>query len=128
MIPVLATEPHEMCALPPAVSRIDIERAEAFGWRNLVTLRSAEFLIDFEPAGWVPYVAPKPLLMIVGEHDECTFASVQREVFATAGEPKRLVVHPGAHFDTYSNHFAVAGHAARDWFVEHAPTGALVAS
>jgi hypothetical protein len=59
--------------------------------------------------------------MVVAEHDTCTFAEVQRDVFATAGQPKKLVTHPAGHFDTYSTYFGVAGYAARDWFVEHMP-------
>lgn len=122
MVPVFTTDQGGFCALPPAVDGEYIESLEAGGtWRNTVTLRSLEHLVDFEPAGWVPFIAPKPLLMIVGMHDACTFVEVQREVFATAGEPKKLVEHPGGHFDTYSTHFSVAGYAARDWFVEHAP-------
>jgi hypothetical protein len=122
MVPVFTNEPGAFCALPPAMNADDIQGFEAAGtWRNTVTLRSMEYLIDFEPAGWVPFVAPKPLLMVVGEHDTCTFVEIQRQVFATAGEPKKLVVHPGGHFDTYSTHFGVAGYAARDWFVDHMP-------
>jgi uncharacterized protein len=122
MVPVFTTVEGHFCALPPAVDADYIESIEREGtWRNTVTLRSLEHLVDFEPAGWVPYIAPKPLLMIVGKHDACTFVEVQREVFATAGQPKKLVEHPGGHFDTYSTHFAVAGHSARDWFVEHMP-------
>jgi fermentation-respiration switch protein FrsA (DUF1100 family) len=122
MVAVFATEPHGFCALPPAVDADYIQGLENQGtWRNTVTLRSLEYLMDFKPAGWVPFVAPKPLLMVLGEHDTCTFADVQREVFATAGEPKKLVVHPGGHFDTYSTHLHIAGYAARDWFIEHMP-------
>jgi uncharacterized protein len=122
MVPVFTTVEGGFCALPPAVDASYIDSVEQQStWRNTVTLRSVEHLIDFEPAGWVPHIAPKPLLMIVGKHDACTFVEVQREVFATAGEPKKLVEHPGGHFDTYSTHFGVAGYAARDWFVEHMP-------
>ncbi|MEE6177719.1 alpha/beta hydrolase [Mycobacterium sp. 050134] len=122
MVPVFTTVQGGFCALPPAVDGDYIASLEAAGtWRNTVTLRSVEHLVDFEPAGWVPFIAPKPLLMIVGEHDECTFVEVQREIFATAGEPKKLVEHPGGHFDTYSTHFGVAGYAARDWFIKYMP-------
>lgn len=52
--------------------------------------------------------------MIVGEKDTCTFPELQLEVYATAREPKRLVVHPGGHFDTYREHFALTGGAAAE--------------
>ncbi len=125
MVPVFTTELGGFCALPPAVDAGYLQKLEDSGtWRNTVTLRSLEHLVDFEPAGWVPFVAPKPLLMVVGEQDTCTFVEVQREVFATAGQPKRLVAHQGGHFDTYSTYFGIAGYAARDWFVEHKPVRA----
>jgi hypothetical protein len=59
--------------------------------------------------------------MVVGEHDTCTFVDIQREAFATPGEPKELVMHPRGHFDTYSTYFSLAGDAARDWFIEQMP-------
>ncbi len=44
---------------------------------------------------------------------------VMTHAFAAAGEPKRLVVHPGGHFDTYRDHFAETSDAALQWFCEH---------
>ena len=35
------------------------------------------------------------------------------------GEPKKLVILPGGHFDAYGAGFAQASAAARDWFVAH---------
>jgi fermentation-respiration switch protein FrsA (DUF1100 family) len=121
MIPVFSTDPAELCALPPLVSQRFIEFAleTAPTWRNEVTLRSVEHLMEFEPAGWTPHVAPKALLMIVGARDECTFPEIQLDVFETARGPKKLVVHAGGHFDTYTDHFDETGTAARDWFAEH---------
>jgi len=76
-------------------------------------------LAEFEPAGWAPHVAPKPLLMVVAARDTCTFPEIQLDVFETARGPKRLIVHPGGHFDTYVDHFEETSRPARDWFVEH---------
>ena len=119
-VPVFATEPEVICALPPVVDPSYLEGLLADGrWSNTVTVRSLQRLVDFEPAAWVPYVAPKPLLMVIGENDACTFPDLQREVFTVAGEPKSLVAHPGGHFDTYTTYFDISGNAARDWFVKH---------
>jgi hypothetical protein len=120
MVPVFAPQ-GEVCAFPP--DSVDDARQEMIPnstWVNTVTLRSLENYIDFEPAQWVPFIAPKPLLMIVGESDTCTFPDLQKQVFETAGEPKKLVLHPGGHWGTYWDYFDIAGHAARDWFIEHA--------
>jgi hypothetical protein len=124
MIPVFSTEPDELCAMPPAVSQRFIDRGieAAPTWRNEVTLRSVEHMMEFEPAGWTPHVAPKPLLMIVGALDTCTFPEIQVDVFETAREPKKLVVHPGGHFDTYIEHFEATSRPAREWFAEHLGT------
>ena len=40
-------------------------------------------------------------------------------MFAAAREPKRLFVHQGGHFDTYTAHFAETNEPARAWFAEH---------
>src|SRR5262249_1832076 len=122
-VPVFTDSRDQLSALPMAVSDEFLASLaateKATNWRNHVTLRSVEQLIEFEPAGWIAYVAPTPLLMIVGDADDCTFPDIQREVFALAGEPKRLVSHPGGHFETYQEYFDVTGPAARDWFTEH---------
>lgn len=57
--------------------------------------------------------------MIVGEKDTCTFPDLQLEVFALAREPKELVLHPGGHFDTYHEHFALTCEAATSWLATH---------
>ena len=121
MIPVFATSPGEACALPPATTkkRLDAAIAQAPSCRNEVTLRSVENMNQFEPAGWAAYIAPTPFLMIVATNDTCTFPDIQLAVFAGAREPKRLVIHPGGHFDTYTDHFEPTSRAAVAWFGEH---------
>ncbi|MGW5268543.1 alpha/beta hydrolase [Rhodococcus sp. NPDC003994] len=123
-VPVFSDDPTVTCALPSAVDMAWIDLTEQkSSWRNVVTLRSVEHLLSFEPAAWLPSLRDNPFLMIIGETDDCTFPAPQRDAFELAPEPKKLVVHEGGHFDTYTTHFAVAGGAARDWFVEHLPVG-----
>ena len=120
MIPVYSTDPAELVALPPAKDQTFIDTSlSRGGWRNEVTLRSVQHLLEWEPAGWIPFVAPKPLLVIVGATDDCTFPEVQLESFAGAREPKRVVVHPGGHFETYFEYFDIAGGEATKWFTAH---------
>lgn len=120
-VPVFATVEDGLSALPPTVSAEFVQRSKenAPTWQNEVTLRSVEHMIEWEAAGWVPYVAPKPLLMIVAAQDTCTFPEIQLEVFETARGPKRLVVHPGGHFQTYDEFFPQTSRVAVDWFTEH---------
>ena len=121
LAPVMTSETGAVCALPMAVSANYIHAAEqaAPAWVNEVTVRSIEAMLTFEPAGWISHVAPTPLLMIVAAKDTCTFPEPQLAAFAAAGEPKRLVIHPGGHFDTYRDHFAETSDAALKWFCEH---------
>lgn len=120
-VPVMTSEPGAVCALPMTVSANYIRAAEqaAPAWVNQVTVRSVEAMLTFEPAGWVAHVAPTALLMIVAAKDTCTFPEPQFAAFSAAGEPKRLVVHPGGHFETYTHHFAETSGAALQWFCEH---------
>ena len=57
--------------------------------------------------------------MILAEQDRCTFTEVQREVYQTTPEPKKLLTYDGGHFDAYTTFFEQTGHPARDWLVEH---------
>jgi uncharacterized protein len=124
-VPMFSEDPNELSVFPGPV-RADYAEAIASGvWVNDVTVRSVEHLMEFEPANWLPYVSPKPLLMIIGEDDRCTFTEVQRDVYNSAGEPKKLVSYPGGHFDAYLEFFAQTGPPARDWFLEHLGVDAI---
>jgi fermentation-respiration switch protein FrsA (DUF1100 family) len=125
MIPVFSSDPNTLCALPPIVEQdfIDFALRDSPSWSNEVTLRSVAHLLEFEPAGWIPHVAPKPLLMIVGRADTCTFPEVQLAAFESARHPKQVLVHEGGHFDTYTDHFEQSSEAAISWFLEHLRDG-----
>lgn len=88
-------------------------------WRNEITLRSIEYLLEYSPLRWIDRIAPTPLLMIAAEHDFIPI-ELTREAFARAGEPKQLVVLPTGHFAPYEDpHFATASGLAVDWFRRH---------
>jgi len=86
---------------------------------NRISLRTFDLLRSYEPAAFVPAIAPTPLLMVVAEADTQTPVAWQREAFATAGEPKRLVTLPGRHYDPYTRLLAESSGAAADWFRQH---------
>lgn len=88
-------------------------------WVNRVTLRSLEYARAYEPGAWVPFIAPCPLLMIVAGSDVVTPTDLALEAYARAGEPKSLTMVRGGHFAAYTEEFAAASGAARDWFVTH---------
>jgi uncharacterized protein len=119
MAPMFSDDPDELCAFPGPIPEEYREAIESGVWNNQATIRSFENFIEFEPAGWLPYVTPKPLLIIIGENDVCTYTEVQREVYESAPEPKKLLSFPGGHFDAYTTFFEDTAPPARDWFVEH---------
>lgn len=121
MVPVFSSDPSQLSALPPAKSARSIRAAEDAtpAWRNEVTLRSMGAMLSVEPGAWAPHISPKPFLIIVGAKDTCTFPEHQLEAFAQAREPKRLLIHPGGHFETYTEHFKRTAGAALEWFEEH---------
>lgn len=119
MAPMFSDDPDELCAFPGPVPEEYRAAIESGIWDNQTTIRSLESFIEFEPAGWLPYLSPKPLLMIIGEHDRCTYTEVQREVYESAAEPKKLTSFDGGHFDAYTTFFEQTAPPARDWFVEH---------
>jgi hypothetical protein len=85
-------------------------------WRNEITLRSLERLLEYCPLRWIDRISPTPLLLIAAEHDFIPI-EITREAFARAGEPKELVVLPAGHFAPYEPpHFATASRLAVDWF------------
>jgi len=88
-------------------------------YANAVTLRSFDLLRGYEPIAFAASIAPTPLLMILAERDTQTPVAWQREAFALAGEPKRLVELPGRHYDPYTTLFQQSSAAAVAWFREH---------
>lgn len=123
MIAVVAEDPTKTpCALPTPDSWqwfTETGRTRAPAWRNEVTLRSVEMLMEYEPWVYIDRIAPTPLLMVVATNDVLTPTDLALEAYNRALEPKKLVILPGGHFDAYTTDFQLAAGAARDWFVQH---------
>jgi uncharacterized protein len=120
MVPVVAEDGN--CALPTPDSYewfTQTGDTRAPSWKNEVTLRSVEMFIEYEPGSYLPYISPRPLLMLVAEGDHLTVADLAISAFQDANEPKKLVILPGGHFDAYVKGFEHASVPARDWFVQH---------
>ncbi len=121
-IPVVSDDPAVPCAFPTSdswqwFSRSAAERAPA--WRNEITLRSFEMLMEYEPGSWIARISPTPLLMVVARDDQLAVSDLALAAYERALEPKRLVLLPGGHFDVYGPQFAASSAAARDWFVQN---------
>jgi fermentation-respiration switch protein FrsA (DUF1100 family) len=123
MLPVVAEDPLAPSALPTPDSWqwfTETGRTRAPSWRNEVTLRTIEMLMEYEPEAYIDRVSPTPLLMVVAAGDVLTPTDLALAAYERAREPKRAVVLPGGHFDAYTGpDFELSSGAARDWFVEH---------
>ena len=126
LLPVVSADPLAPCALPtldawPWFSATAAARAPA--WRNELTLRSFEMLMEYEPGATIERNSPTPLLMIVAKQDHVTVADEALAAYERALQPKQLVLLAGGHFDAYVNEFDAASAAARDWLCEHLRPG-----
>ena len=122
MVPVVDPDPLATSALPTPDSWewfSEAGKGRAPAWRNEVTLRSVEMLMEYEPSVYLERISPTPLLMVVAALDHLTPSDLALEAYQQAREPKKLVLLPDAHFDAYVKAFDAASGAARDWFLEH---------
>jgi fermentation-respiration switch protein FrsA (DUF1100 family) len=123
MVPAVAEDPLAPSAMPTPDSWqwfSETGRTRAPAWRNEVTLRSLEMLMEYEPGSYIGRIAPTPLLMVVAAGDVLAVADLALDAYERALEPKRLVILPGGHFGAYTGpDFERSSAAARDWFLEH---------
>ncbi len=88
-------------------------------WQNKVTLRSIEYMLEYDVSGYMPLIGPTPLLMIISEQDTTTPIDIALDHFHQVTGPKKLVVVKTNHYGAYVEKFDETSAAARDWFVEH---------
>ena len=55
----------------------------------------------------------------MAENDVLTPTDIAITSYATANEPKKLIIIPGGHFDAYVGGFDVAATSAVQWFTQH---------
>lgn len=123
MVPVVTADPAGMAALPTADSYqwfTETGHTRAPAWKNEVTLRTVEMLMEYEPGSYVERISPTPLLMVIAAQDHLAVADEAFATFSQAREPKKLVILPGHHFEAYTGPaFKMSSGAACDWFVQH---------
>jgi fermentation-respiration switch protein FrsA (DUF1100 family) len=105
----------------------DKQRAEATidHFRSIGVIRDADFppslddwLAGFgavSPLKWINKISPRPLLLIHGDKDDLVPIEHARRLYEKAGEPKKLVIIPGAGHRLRLEHKAV--NAALDWLM-----------
>jgi hypothetical protein len=72
------------------------------GWRNAFTLRGLSGTMPFDPAIAAPFIAPRPLLMVVADADRVAPVEHARAAYHLAGEPKQIELIAGHHYAPYS--------------------------
>lgn len=78
------------------------QRAAAPGAIDTVPLEFIDDTIAFNPEWFVGHVSPRPILFITSDADRLVLPEESYELYARAGEPKRLVVLEGfGHYDVY---------------------------
>lgn len=121
-LPAVSKDPLEPSAMPTPDSYqwfTQTAASRAPAWRNETTLRSVELFSEYEPAAYVPFIAPTPLLMMPATNDVLTPTEFALDAFETAREPKQLHLLPGGHFDAYVDGFDISSGPAIDWFLNH---------
>ena len=96
-------------------------KTNAPSWKNEITLESMEHYVEYNPASFIEFISPTPLMMIAAMDDGITPPDLIIEVFEEqAQEPKKLLKLPGGHFDVYNGStFEQASKESLKWFQQH---------
>ena len=125
MIPVVSlTEPSAQ-PHPDAYEWFMKASRMAPTWKNEITLESMEHYLEYNPASFMEFIAPTPLLMIAAMEDGITPPDLIIEAYEEwADEPKKLLQLPGGHFEVYDGvTFNQASEGALEWFQQHLAVG-----
>jgi uncharacterized protein len=122
-IPVTTDDPNGVAAFPGIrTHRYFNDFASSvpgIKWENKVTVRSIEFLMEYDVTAFASQVSPTPMMMIVSDRDKSATTELALEVFQLAREPKELVISRADHYASYIEDFAMSSAAARDFFLKH---------
>ncbi|MEQ8860360.1 MAG: alpha/beta hydrolase [Pseudomonadales bacterium] len=121
--PICAPNPEDPCIFPGRRT-YDYYHAQAarhpdVNWKNEVTIRTLEYLLEYDVTPYMKRISPTPMLMIAATEDVSTPTGLALDAYALAREPKQLVLIKGDHYQSYVEQFEVTSSAARDWFLHH---------
>lgn len=88
-------------------------------YENLVTLKSLEMQLEYEPGYYVQQIGNKPKLFIIAKNDELIPEQLILDAFDKSAEPKKLAYIEGHHFSPYMEKLQEASHLAIEWFRLH---------
>lgn len=123
LVPICAPELTDPCIFPGKRTyefyTYQANRRPDLGWENLVTVKTLEYLFEYDVSRYLTRISPTPLLMIIATEDRSTPSDLALKAYQTALEPKQLLLVPGDHYRSYLEEFETTCTAARDWFTEH---------
>ena len=101
---------------------MDAKRTVAPDYDNRVTVQSFENLVEYSCDFAIDLASPCAVLLVHGEQDIIP-ASLARDAFARARDPKKLLVMDCLHSDLYNQapYFDEAVEAVIEWFGAHLP-------
>jgi fermentation-respiration switch protein FrsA (DUF1100 family) len=122
-IPVTSDKEGEPCAFPGRRTHNYfhdyVKQVPGLKWENKVTIRSLEYLLDFDVTGYMEMISPTPLLMIVSSNDSSTPTDLALEMYQRARDPKELYIVKADHYASYLEGFDGTSAAARDFFLRN---------
>ena len=91
---------------------------------STIPLEYVDETLEFTPEWIVDHIAPRPILFITTDDDRLVPPDESIQLYARAGEPKRLVVLKGyGHYEVYLEPaFSEVMRAALDWYRQHLPS------
>jgi len=90
-------------------------------WKNSFTTRSLAYALEYDVRPLAKRISPTPLMMILPSKDVTMPSDLSLEFFASALEPKELVLLDGGHYNVYlpGHGFEESIKAATRWFSKH---------
>ena len=122
MYPVVAEDGAAAQPHPDAYKWFtETTKTVAPSWKNEITLESMEHYVEYNPASFIEFISPTPLMMIAAMDDGITPPDLIIEAFEEqAKEPKKLLKLPRGHFDVYNGAtFEQASKESLKWFQQH---------
>ena len=92
---------------------------------STIPLEYVDETLSFHPEWVVDRIAPRPVLFITTDDDRLVPPEESEQLYARAGEPKKLVVLKGfGHYEVYAEPaFTLVMNATLAWFGQHLPAG-----
>lgn len=88
-------------------------------WENRVTLRSLDYMLEYETASAMARLGATPLMMIVSEWDTTTPTDIALDHYAMVTGPRQLMLIKADHYAAYTDAFDETSAAARDFFIDN---------